>query len=196
MDKLYYIAERDNLEDIRKRGIAPGTSLCEAKDIAPWLAVMERLDNPAVLEVDAGNLKGLEPGPVFMDRKYVPQGYREYFTPERIPASAVQEADLGHGFTEIGTRVRSGVLEQLERSTTERDIEENRTGMNRLVQMNLFKQEQADAIVRQHENILKEVGPDKIGEYYEEAIEDDAFSKAVADLGDLHQQKDFGSMAN
>lgn len=102
-DVLYHITEQKNVEAILKEGLIPGSGanqykshedyvyLAQEGDLAPWLAVLPHLEDPAILKVDASMVSGLEPGRTFTDRSYV-EGmyYGEYRTKNPIPASAIE----------------------------------------------------------------------------------------------------------
>ena len=152
---LYHIAERNDLEDIMTNGLIPGTGsnnykdmedhvyLADEKDLAPWLAVLKHKNNPVILEINTGGLKGIETGRMFKDRDYIPGGYGEYRTLENIPAAAIKEADLNNG---LGDVIRSQMTEQFNNISSENDRAEVMTGLNRLQLMGVIDTDYIDKL--------------------------------------------------
>lgn len=157
-DKLYHIAEAEDLKDISRDGIVPNrgpnswkddephTYLTDEKNLPAWLSVLPHLKEPVVLEIDTSTLK-VEYARHYSDREYLPNGYEEYRTAEYIPAEDIKEADLGHGSNELATRIRGGIMEQLENTTPDSpEFSEVSRGLDHLIYMGLMKEEQVQAM--------------------------------------------------
>ena len=145
---LYHIAERKDIATIIEKGLIPDTGsnnykdmedhvyLSSEKDLAPWLAVLKHNEDPVILEVNTEDLAGIEPGRMFKDRAFVPDGYSEYRATETIPASAIKEADLTGEFC---TKLQRKMNQMSQLASSKSDIAEVTTGMNRLNNMGILK---------------------------------------------------------
>lgn len=141
-EKLYRISSEKNAPSIMENGIIPGQGpnsyknmqdyvyLCEEQDLAPWLAILKEKDRPVILEIDTKNLAGLEPGRVFRDRAYAPDGYSEWRTKEPIPAIAIRKAGFSHQYqAELLNKMR----DQIALAADSREYDEAVKGMQRLM---------------------------------------------------------------
>lgn len=188
--KLYHIAEKNDLDNIMDKGLIPMTGsnnykstedyvyLCSEKDLAPWFAVLKHKESPVILEIQTATLTGIEPGRMFNDRRYVQGGYGEYRTKETIPPSVIRETDMRKGL-EFSTRLRGNMISQLERSITKDEIAETSVGLKRMVDLGIMKEEQVNARVKTHEELLEQAGPENIGKCYEE---EEDFAQAIGQI--------------
>lgn len=110
---LYHITEKANMESILEEGLLPKTGmntaevsgapdyvfLAEEKDIAPWLAVLDELNEPVIFKVDTEGLD-IRPGWFRKNREYIPHGFNEFCTTKPIPVSQITEMELTEEFKE------------------------------------------------------------------------------------------------
>lgn len=102
-EHFYHLTERKSLDAIMEEGLAPKrghndwkskkrcTYLTEAQYIAPWLGILEKMEDPVVLEVDTSKLTFVEQGRIWEDREYVPgRVYSEHRTTEPVPPEALR----------------------------------------------------------------------------------------------------------
>lgn len=152
---LYYIAEKEELDSIRKDGVKDNiVQLVDRNNLAPWLAVGQ-YRNPVIMEVDTENVIGMNKNQeTFKDRDFIgPEGYSRYCATE-IPASAIKEVKLGRGSNEFGIKLRGDMIDQFERTAYGDELEDAVTGLNHLKNMGLVQEYQIDAMVESHMSSL------------------------------------------
>lgn len=148
-DKLYRISSEKNVAFIMGEGILPGQGpnsyrnthdyvyLCEEKDLAPWLAILKKKDKPVILEIDTKNVAGLEPGRMFKDRAFAPDGYSEWRTKEPVPASAVHSINFT---TQQQAELYDKMRDQIALAADGQEQAEAAEGMRRLMLIQLQDQ--------------------------------------------------------
>lgn len=164
-ETLYHIAEAEDLEDISRDGLIPGsgknaykdhdvhTYLAEEKDLAAWVTVLPHVKEPVILEVNTRNIN-VEYGRHFSDRDYLPEGYGEYRTSDYIQAGAVTEADLHADNNRLQNVLTLDVLKQVAAlKPDDHDISEVHRGLDRLVYMGVMSDVEADMTKKMHQTL-------------------------------------------
>lgn len=141
---LYHITDRTKMTAIEREGLVPDSGknswktsedcvyLCDERNVAPWLGILKGIDNPVVLEIDTGDLSGIETGRVFEDRFYLNDVYSEYRTTEPVPVTAITEIDFGKDHEELGRMIREQVEGYAARATKDDGLSEVQISMQRL----------------------------------------------------------------
>lgn len=177
--KLYHITEKENINSIMQNGLIPKTGennyknmenyvyLCDRKDLAPWLSILKHMDHPVILEVDTAGLNGVEPGRMFKDRDYIPEGYGEYRTTESVPISSIKTIDFEKEYDDLSTELREKISNQLNLAASADEISEANAGLHRLLYMGIMEKTQVSDMDREKNHSWKDNGSDDFADFAE-----------------------------